>query len=142
GLWAVAGERRARNHGYGDYAMKRLAIILMLMGAALPGAATTYYACGDGNLNDSNRWGTTSTGSATCGGSYLTWGSQGLNDTFDVNGATVLVNVDPSTAVTALTGTVSFTYGSTAVTGSGTNFAGQVTAGDTIYLGSAPPAIV
>ena len=126
---------------------KSLAILALLVSCTMGHASMWYATCATPstvtNINTTGTWVPTSTGSGTGSGIALVWGAQGANDTFNANGCTALaVNVDPGLNLTTLTGIVTFTLNSTAVTGSGTLFTSQVAANDWIWLSGYGPVQV
>ena len=99
-------------------------LILLALFPCPSWAVTTYYACASTkNIDAASQWGTTTTGSATCGGTIQTWPFLGNGDTLNANGATSLaVNVDPGSAGTVqvtLTTDVTNGGGFTCATASG-----------------------
>ncbi len=86
--------------------MKRFLPFLLLLLAASPASATTWYATSSSvNIDTASLWVPTSTGSCTGSGTALVWGSQANGDVFDANGCTALaVDVDPGVATGASAG--------------------------------------
>jgi hypothetical protein len=126
-----------------EVTMKRLLAAIFLLFASPLFAATWYATSSTVNINSASLWVPTSTGSCTGSGTALVWGAQGKNDVFDANGCTALaVNVDPGANFTTLTGTLTFTMNSSAVTGSSTLFTSQVAANDWIWLSGYGPVQV
>lgn len=81
--------------------MKRLITFCLFLCCSPAFAATWYATSSSVNINASNLWVPTSTGTCTGSGTALSFGSQANGDIFDANGCTALaVNVDPgSTSV-------------------------------------------
>jgi hypothetical protein len=72
--------------------MKKYLIILFLLIAA-PAWGTTYYACGNGNLNDANLFDDVD----TCGSPEFEYGGAipASGDTIEANGYSIAINTDP-----------------------------------------------
>ena len=122
---------------------KFVSIIGILAASSLLHAATWYADSGSAAIN-AVTWHAISGGSCVTGsGATVTISTLGKNDTLNANGCTALaVNVDPGANYTTLTGTLTLTSGSTAVTGVGTLFSTQVAADDWIFISGQPPARV
>lgn len=127
-------------------------IALLICLFTSPVFATDWYACHTGNIDGSSSGATwysnpgTETLACTCVspsgqmGTYGTANSPAAGDTLHANGCTTLaVNVDPFSSFTTLSGTVTVTNGSTAVSGSGTSFSTQVAANAWIFFAGQPP---
>lgn len=64
-----------------------------------------------------------------------------IQDVLDTFSTTTFATSSTATNDSTLTGTVSATYGSTAISGSGTSFTTQISAGDTIIIGGTPSQV-